>query len=57
MTDQQRTEAWNNMPQQMREEIKRLYREYWVTFNARRRMEDIFGRENLNPDITMTTGE
>lgn len=52
MTDQQRTEAWNNMPEQMRKEIVALYQSYWVTFNTRKRLEEIFGRENLNHDKT-----
>lgn len=50
MTDQQRTEAWNNMPEQMREEIVALYQSFWVTYNTRKRLEEIFGRENLNRD-------
>lgn len=48
MTEQQRAEAWNNMPEQMREEIIELYQSYWVTYNTRKRMEEIYGRENLN---------
>ena len=49
MTDQQRTQAWNAMPEQMRKEIISLYRAYWTTYNTRRRLEEIFGKENLNP--------
>lgn len=50
MTDEQRTEAWNNIPEEMRKEIIELYQSYWVTYNTRKRMEEIFGRENLNQD-------
>lgn len=50
MDEQQRNEAWNAMPQKMREEIISMYQSYWVTFNTRQRMEEIFGFDNLNPD-------
>lgn len=50
MTDKERTEAWRNMPQKMRDEITDLYLAYWVTYNTKKSLEDIFGRENLNTD-------
>lgn len=51
MTDQQRAEAWNKMPEEMRKAIISLYQSYWLTFNTRKRLEEIYGRENLNPVI------
>lgn len=51
MTDEQRTKAWNDMPEKMRREIIFLYQSYGTTYNTCRRLEEIFGRENLNPDI------
>lgn len=59
MNDEQRNKAWNDMPEWMRGEIISMYRSYWITNNTAKRMEEIFGRDNLNPqnEITITPTE
>lgn len=48
MTPEEVKQAWQDMPKAMRNDIISLYDEHWITVNTRRRLERIFGAENLN---------
>lgn len=50
MTDKERTEAWLNLPAEMRRELADLCRSHSISHNTRLRIEKIFGRENVNPE-------
>lgn len=47
MTPEEIKRAWQDMPKAMRSEIVSLYNEHWITVNTKRRLERIFGTENL----------
>ena len=50
MPDSERTNAWIGIPDQMRREITNLYNAHWVSYNTRKRLEEIFGRDNLDSE-------
>lgn len=50
MTDEERKQAWQALPEAMRNDIVSLYNEHWITVNTRRRLERIFGAESLASD-------
>lgn len=49
MTDKDRTQAWQNLPAEMRRELTDLCRSHTISHNTRLALERIFGKDNINP--------